>query len=298
MKTCHANKFLFFLAIAILLGLTHFSKAGTTPALSKNSQWFYSQNTKLNGVILLLHGLNLNPEKMLPLAYRFNQQGFHVLNGSLSGHRGNEDEFRKVSRELWLSDMDMIFKEANAKAQQEQLPLYFIGYSLGATIAIDYTNSNIRKALETQTYFRKSIFFAPAISLNIKTLLIRMATYLPFNIIIPSVARKDYRANENGTPIAGYSALFDSINHIKTDGVRNPNPTLIIIDPDDELVSLSGIKTLIQSENLTTWSILTLDNYESPMTEGKYHHLIIDSLSLGEKQWEKAIQAILNHFRN
>jgi|GEM_PF-6880308 hypothetical protein len=52
---------------------------------------FYSirRFKKLKGIALVIHGLNLKPEKMEPIITLFNQSGIDVLNLSLHGHGRN-----------------------------------------------------------------------------------------------------------------------------------------------------------------------------------------------------------------
>jgi esterase/lipase len=289
-----------FHKLMLIAGLSLASSFVLAESSTNNQSRYHWQLSKIGpikGVVLVLHGLNLKPEKMIPLSESLNDNSYHILNGKLTGHNGTEAEFRRVTRDVWLKDMKLIYFEAYNFAKKENLPLYFVGYSLGALLGLDFANQNFPEIKNNPALFQKSVLLAPAISLNLKTKLIKLITYLPFDIILPSVARDDYRANIGGTPIAGYTALFESEAHLNKIGITAKEPTLIIMDPEDELVNYDGILHIIEKNHLKNWSILNVNNQNSKMTEGKYHHLVIDSLSVGTQEWNRIVNAIQKHFQ-
>jgi hypothetical protein len=62
-------------------------------------------------------------------------------------------------------------------------------------------------------------------------------------------------------------------------------PTLIFIDPNDELIRVAGLKKNITRYNLTNWSI-TLITSKGAEIRPNYHHLIIDNKSLSHDTWQ------------
>ena len=61
-------------------------------------------------------------------------------------------------------------------------------------------------------------------------------------------------AAHSRTPIAAYNALFETLDHFESHlGPRLNLPTLVVMDPGDELVSLGGIRKLAETHNLDQW---------------------------------------------
>ena len=94
-----------------------------------------------------------------------------------------------------------------------------------------------------------------------------------------------------GTPFAAYNAGLRSIKNLEHEGLAGLDsiPTLIFIDPQDELVSEIGIWKMLQKANLKNWEIVEVNKKGFP------HHLIIDELSVGKEQWHIIAQKMLNH---
>jgi alpha-beta hydrolase superfamily lysophospholipase len=114
-------------------------------------RWFNKNRLrKLRGVALVVHGLNLKPEKMGAIIATLNQDGIDVLNLSLRGHgdnypsqgRKNHDEqrlasFREVNYELWSDEMYRAYRQVRERGELKNVPLFFVGYSLGGLLGCD-----------------------------------------------------------------------------------------------------------------------------------------------------------------
>ncbi|MFA5819308.1 MAG: hypothetical protein WC854_08525 [Bacteroidales bacterium] len=70
-------------------------------------------------------------------------------------------------------------------------------------------------------------------------------------------------------------------------------PTIIIIDPKDETISLRGLKKLKDKYDLYNWKIHILDSQFVGKTY-KYHHLIVDEISMGTENWVSSCNMIRN----
>jgi esterase/lipase len=236
------------------------------------------------GVTLVVHGLNLKPSKMLALADALVAENQGVVLVSLAGHGKDEKEFGKVTRERWLSDVVEGYQEAVVKAKAKGVPVHFLGFSLGGLLGVDLLASG-------KVQFTKMVLLAPALRVHARSRLIRLARILGRSFVIPSRSPEDYRAH-SGTTVAAYEALFESIDALPDSSFESVNvPTRVFVDPDDELVSADKIKELMKKQNLTNWQFNSVDANKS-QTSPKYHHLIIDSKSLGEAEWQKLISAI------
>ena len=74
-------------------------------------------------------------------------------------------------------------------------------------------------------------------------------------------------------------------------------PTLVIIDPKDELISYPKLVQQVRQFQLTNYQILTL-NADLRDRVGGYHHLILDRETMGASNWETATNAIAQHLFN
>ena len=251
-------------------------------------------------VALVIHGLNLRPSKMESVIKALTNSGIDALNVSLRGHGNNYDSqayndpararlaaFKSVSYQLWMDEVCGAYAAAKNRSDKKDVPLYLIGYSLGGLMGTDLL------ATEPGVQFDKMVLFAPAVKMHLRNYLIRALSPFP-RLTIPSFALATYQSND-GTPMAGYNALFDSLNNVAGNiGPQINVPTLVFIDPEDEIVSYSRLKQMVQAENLDQWEfyIVQKENTEGP---AKIHHLIIDAPSTGAEVWRKMMAAMVNH---
>lgn len=254
------------------------------------TQWFYAAEKK-EAVTLVVHGLNVKPSKMNAIVSDLQGMNFDVLRVSLAGHRGSLAEFKQVTRRRWLDDFYKAYRSASERAKQLGVPLHLVAFSLGAAVAEDLMNLN----LPTPVVFDRVVLFAPALTVHWYTNSIRLLRVLGQSAVIPSMNLPDYRANE-GTSMAAYTALFDSIHKLRQSGYKRSNvPTLVFLDPGDELVSYRGTTALKQSFGLDRWEIIPITNKGSRLPK-TYHHLIIDSDVVGSEQWRSMQRMIREHF--
>lgn len=236
------------------------------------------------GVTVVVHGLNLKPSKMLELAEQLETMNQDVVLVTLTGHDDDEKAFGTVTREVWLNDLSEAFQEASSKAKAVGVPIQFLGFSVGGLLGVDLLAAG-------KVHFSKMILLAPALQVHARSRLIRVARILGNSFVIPSRSPEDYRAH-SGTTVAAYEALFKSLDTMAASNLDLANiPTRVFIDPDDELVSLEKTETFIAKKRLSNWKLSSVDASQS-LTEPKYHHLIIDSKSLGEAEWKKLVEQI------
>jgi len=251
--------------------------------------------TQPRAIAVVAHGLNLKPIKMSPIVETLNESGYNTVQVGLSGHLGSEREFKSVTRELWLGEMYAAYREARRLAKEENLPLHFVGYSLGALMNLDLMNT-YRK---NEIHYDRMVLFAPPAALRMRGYFFHFFGTLGIlgpDFVVPSLAHPEYRANPRGTPVAAYQALFDSLHQIKKHGLQKSNaPTLIFIDPKDELVNSSGLESLIRKNDLTHWQVMKVTKVAPEMKKKNYHHLIIDEPSLGTTKWRAVQDAMICH---
>jgi alpha-beta hydrolase superfamily lysophospholipase len=268
----------------------------------ESARWYPRRSDKkLEGVALVVHGLNCRPDKMEAIISILNANGIDCLNLSLRGHGTNFSPidnmtpdaarmvaFKSVSYPLWKTEAYKAYQIVKKKSDLYSRPLFFIGFSMGGLLGVDLlaSNSNVR--------FNEMVLFSPAIAMLQRNYLIKVLAPFP-GLVIPSAGEKSYLAND-GTPMAGYNALFDMLAHFEHH--LNPQkinvPTVVFIDEEDELISYGKIKKLIVDRHLDQWRIHPVKK-DKAATEVDMHHLIIDAASVGNTMWQKIVDVTPMH---
>jgi esterase/lipase len=265
-------------------------------------RWFKSSaTTGLKGVALVIHGLNMRPARMQPIIDILTQNGIDVLRLSFRGHGENfahRDEmdlaaarlesFKNVSYSLWANEAYLAYKQAQKRAQQEKVPVFLTAFSIGGLIGLDLFASH------EDVYFDRMALLAPAISLRAVIYIERIVSPFP-GLIIPSLADDTYLANQKGTPVAAYNALFEALYHFEdTAGPKLNVPTLVFIDKQDEFIPPGGLKDLKEEHQLDKWQFYIVQK-EGEMASGTFHHHIIDAATAGERVWQDMMSAAVKH---
>lgn len=270
-----------------------------------STRWFYSDKPgKLKGVALVIHGLNLRPDRMQPIVSKLTESGIDVLCLSLRGHGENythgngssEDQarlaaFKNVSCQLWMNEAYLAYLQLKERGAEKGVPLFLTAFSLGGLIGLDLFAS------KPDVRFDRLVLFAPAIRLHAAIYLERLLAPFP-RLVIPSMAPKNYLANKKGTPIAAYNALFDGLDRFnKNTGQKLNVPTLVFIDPQDEFIPLRKLKELVEKQRWNQWQFFIVEKDKSARNETFYHH-IIDASATGETVWQVMMKAAVNHLMN
>ena len=266
------------------------------------TQWFNSPTPEsLQGVALVIHGLNLRPDKMKSIIESLTRAGIDVLRLSLRGHGENYtpqegldaeaarmETFKNVSYPLWTNEAYLAYKQAQKRAQQRQVPVFLTAFSIGGLIGLDLFASH------SEVHFDRIVLFAPAISLRATIYLERILSPFP-SLVIPSLADDAYLSNKQGTPVAAYNALFDALYHFEENAGPKLNvPTLIFIDKQDEFIPLGGLRDLVDEHKLNQWEFYIVKKKEE-MGTGTFHHHIFDASSTGQSVWQDMMSATAKH---
>lgn len=242
-------------------------------------------------VVILLHGLNLKPEKMDDWAEALKSHGAITLRLSLHGHNQSLANIRDVTGEMWREQ----FKKAVSVAQslaEDKLPIYFIGFSLGALVGLEWL------ALDKNPHadqIKKMVLIAPAIATPwYSNAALSMMSLFGNGFMVPSRSPKEYRVNK-GSSVAAYKALFELKCSLLEKKFKNANvPTLILIDKYDELIPSKEIKKIIGEHRLGQWALDIIDNRVAYKNQG-FRHLMVDKGSCGPGLWENLVKKVLSH---
>jgi alpha-beta hydrolase superfamily lysophospholipase len=255
---------------------------------------------KLQGVALVLHGLNLKPEKMESLIFLLNRAGIDALNVSLHGHGENYphqegrdpkearlNAFRTVTYPLWSSEVQQAYLMVRERGCRKKVKVFLVGYSLGGLLGCDLLVSN------PDVRFDRMVLLAPALNVMIESYLLKALMPFP-NLIIDSLSPESYRSND-GTPMAGYKALFGALDHFQRH--MNPMlnvPTLVLMDREDEFISHDTMREMISGKCLDRWKMVTVCKVPG-LADPYAHHLLIDEATLGKAAWREMGDVVLNH---
>ncbi len=270
----------------------------------KMTNWYSPpEDAKIEGVALVVHGLNLNPKKMEAIIRILTLASIKVLLLSLSGHGDNYvqiegkstaalkmETLKNANFDVWKEETVSAYQCVKLEAEKHRLPIYFTGYSLGGLLGCDIL------VTRPEVQFDKMVLFAPAISLHPFSAVLKWAPPIS-SLVIPSASPKAYRSN-SGTPVTAYLALIKAAVRFKKSLNQRLNvPTLVLIDKSDELVSYSRLQKLITRMKLDRWHLYRIKK-DSSVNRFLTHHLILDTNSVGIEAWEKLKNRLLMHLKS
>lgn len=217
---------------------------------------------------------------MEPLINWLTGQGSDVFLVSLSGHHQKGINIKEVTASIWEKEMQQGYKLAKKTATVNGVPLYFLGYSLGALLG-----QSMIALKHHYECFEKQVLLAPAIAIRPRSYILKCLLIFGKQRMLPSFSPRPYRAND-ALPLAIYQLLFTEVKKVVQCGFNNWKvPTLILIDPKDELISYKKLMQYMNQYKLTNCQILAL-NSERKSRRGQYHHLILDEETMGTANWE------------
>jgi len=241
-------------------------------------------------VALVAHGLNLKPSAMLPLINWLVSRGADVYLVHLSGHDAGGTAMQDVKTSTWQQEMLTGYQLAKKASINLSLPLYFLGYSLGALLG-----QSIMALPATSASFDRQVLFAPATALRKRAYLLKVLFLFGKRLKLPSYAPGNYRVHHS-LPLHVYRILFSEQKQVAASGFRNLDiPTLIFLDTRDELISYKRLFRQIKRFALRHYRVVLLTG-KLKDRKSQYHHLIIDEQSLGEENWglvSKEMEAFL-----
>ena len=260
--------------------------------LVQNNVAYYPTALLKKAITLVAHGLNMKPAGMLPITQWLNEGGSDVYLVKLSGHHEDSIHIRKINSTLWEQEMLYAYTIAKEKANKYNLPLYFVGYSLGALLG-----QAIGLSLKDTKTFDKQILIAPATAVRRRSYVLKLFSFIHKKILFPSFTPSPYRAN-NFLPFAAFEVLFNNEKKLIEAQYHTLNiPTLIFIDPKDELISYKKLVKLLRLFNLSNYEIITLDS-NLKVRKSKYHHLIVSEETMGTQNWELATKRMAQFLFN
>jgi len=252
--------------------------------MDNNKITTFSPRKEIKGIIILLHGVNLIPKRMDELASKLAENGFKVILPTLSGHSRDSKKRNRIKPATWINDMLAFYQMANNEANRNRLPLFFIGFSMGALINLSMLDESVGKKA-----FDKMCLISPALALPKKGWLINLLR--PIKRLPLPVPFGKYYMVKNTIPAIFLTNILEMIKKLNRNGFQGSSiPTLVILDKQDKAINPKTVRAIPAKFRLKNWSFIDVE------ATNRYHHLVTDERSLGKEQWEMMINSITTFF--
>ena len=143
---------------------------------------------RIEGGVLLVHGLTDSPYSMKYLAEVFYEANFYVLALRMPGHGTVPAALTDVSLKDWMAVVEMGVRHVKQKAETGQ-PFYIAGYSNGGGLSLLYT----LESLESDDLVSpdRIFLFSPAIGI---TKFAAMARWLKMTSVVPYFEKSKWKS--------------------------------------------------------------------------------------------------------
>lgn len=184
--------------------------------------------------ILFIHGLNNNHDSFKPIIQHFESRGFETEFLVLPGHDDKRQKAGSFDNSLAIFDQKM--KSLGDK------PYYVIAFSHGALylqlwMEKNPTNKPLKQAL-----------LAPALYTHRQSMVRSLLRMLPSFLWVKSFSPKEFRRYEFLT-VSEYRMLLQGMVNFHKRQKSFQIPTMVIIDPKDELVDAATLKEEVEKKN-------------------------------------------------
>ncbi len=184
--------------------------------------------------VVIIHGLNNNPACFLPLLEHFKARGFATEFVVLPGHGEKREETR--SYQIAFSQFCLRMKEI------ARGPYAVVASSQGALYLQLWLEKN------PQNKPLRQVLLAPALYLRRQKVIELALLKLPAALVIKSFSPKPFRRYQS-MKVWEYRTLLEGVaTYQKLKGVLRI-PTLLVIDPKDEVVDAGRLKEEVERRN-------------------------------------------------
>lgn len=247
----------------------------------------------LRGRVILVHGLNLAPVSMDPMARFLADNGFVVLRLALSGHRESFSELMRLGPETWLTDMERAVATFNAmELEVREVPLHGVGFSLGGVL------------LSHHARMHQGVTAWSSLSLLAPAFVPRLGAGLPLGIIprwLPYISFAPRRFRRWGVcPHNAYRSVGELMRaHASLlrqrpmhDSMTGPR-CLVMIHPRDELIHAQRLADSFFATGLSQYEVRYLKDIHRSWTIPR--HLICHPDVLTVTAWDGICRGIMDN---
>lgn len=234
-------------------------------------------------VVVVAHGLNVRATAMRELYEPLRRRGATIVLIRLRGHAHDaaatateRDEWLHVSSSDWIDDW-----RDGARTGAELaggVPLVFLGFSLGTLVHL----AGMSRGLAEGPAFDRQVLIAPPICVHPTTRLPLVLRPFGPRFLVRSFTPRAIRS-QDATSMAAYHAIFELQREVEhaTAPARLKLPTVVLMDPRDELVSYRGLLRWIERNGLhDVWEVRAIRKDRSS-ARSVLHHDAIDARGLG-----------------
>lgn len=225
--------------------------------------------------ILIIHGLNNNMEAFVPLKCKLEAIGYETSLLCLPGHGYNREETR---------DFENAMEIFNQKMGEYTTPYYVIAFSQGALYLQLWLKKNPSRLPKAQLLLAPALFIRHFSKLNCL-----LAGLPSFAFIMSQMPKKLRRYNY--LYIWEYRTLFNKAKRFQKDISHFKIPTLILVDPKDELVDSQKLKSKLNQIHSGAEVVFLRRDYLKGKRPGKYHILFHPNY-FSPEDWEYFVNKI------
>ena len=222
--------------------------------------------------LLLIHGMNNNQSCFYPLRDALEEAGFKVELIVLPNHGEKREEVKTLEEALILFDESL--------SPHVTGPYRVVAFSQGALYFQLWLSQTKKRAPESYA------LLAPAVFVNYFSLVRQLSKFLPSKFFILSQMPRMFRRYDK-LFIWEYRLLLEGVEAFSK--ITLPMaPSLVAIDPKDELVS--GPKVLSYYQALGS---KTLEIQRNDLRKGLgQHHIVFHRDYFSPEEWKELIHAI------
>ena len=236
-----------------------------------------SYNSYQNAKIILIHGLNNNTYAFEEIDRFLKLLGYETEIIVLPMHEKAPQEVDNVKKSLEVFNQRM--------RSLGDAPFYALAFSHGAL----YLELWMRENPELRPI--KQVLLAPAFFIKKQKLIQNVLKILPDSLQIKSLAPKRFR-RFNTLSIRSYRILFQGMEKFQRELSAFSIPTLIIVDPEDELVD--GKKLKKEMENTNSGLKVEFIQREYLKNGIGRHHILFHPDYFTEIDWTNFLKKIIN----
>lgn len=228
-----------------------------------------SYSLSLRPKIVFFHGLNNNQDCFGPLIAHFQNLGFETEMVVLPGHGNDRKEARNLKSALTAFEQSM--------KRLKERPYHAIAFSQGALYLQLWLEKNQQHKPLNQ------VLLSPALYLRRQKIIEKLLKIIPSFFVIKSLSPRRFRRYEILT--AGeYNTLVQGILTYQKIKKDYKIPTLVMIDPKDELVDAQRMKRELKNVEFIERNYLKMGMGQ--------HHILFHPEYFQDHEWIKFTRKI------
>lgn len=227
--------------------------------------------------LVIIHGLNNSQKSFAPLKRSLTKLGFKVHLFSLAGHQ-------EYNQKLDLNNSLTFLEQQFDNLQAEEY--YCLGFSQGGLV-LELLPDRIKQKIKRQ------VLLAPALAVKQKYFLNTITKFLPARIPLISLVPKQI-SKFSWLSVAYFDLLFSQINQFQK-LKPSPVPTLVLVDPRDELIDVPALTSIVQKN--PKWQLELFPRPNLPLITLGQGHILFFPKYFTKEAWVKITNRIAQYLQ-